>query len=290
MKHLKKSSNKRNKIKTTRDKSREITTKSQTYTYKNEQSSSEEDDTELLQNLDKLTISNAELTTQDQEISFQDDLQPFEDTLTPDERKRNYTKKKTSKKSKNKKIKEREEKRKLKIIELIKTGDLNNLIAVFEDYISNNCEVESDADVKTKIINECLDESNNTPLHLGSFYEQQNVIEYLLENDANPCNKNTKLQTPYTITQNKEIREIFKKFAQENPNKYNYNKAHIPVVVLSAEEIAEKKRQQRKFKKEKEKERKKENQIRKQEEMEKQKFLQLSDTEKVVEFTIISFL
>lgn len=286
MKHVKKDG-KRSKTKNpniNRAKSREIVNKSQSFQPEKPSSSSdeEEENSELLENLDKLTVPNAELTTHDQEISFQDSLQAFDDSLTPEQRKRNHTsKRKAPKKSKNKKIKEREEKRKQQTIALIKTGDLANLTAFVDAYINSNCENDSDADVKTKLLNEILDDSGNTPLHLAAVYEQANVVQYLLENDANPCHKNTKQQTPYTITQNKEIREVFKQYAQGNPSKFNYNKANIPLVALSAEEAAEKKKQQRKFKREKEKVKKMENQVKMEEEKEKRKFLQLSDTQKV---------
>lgn len=283
MKFLKRSDGKRAKTKNpsiNRAKSREIANKSQSFDRKSSISSSaDEDNTELLANLDKLIIPNAELITSEQEVSFQDALQAFDDSLTAEERKNK--KRKPPKKSKNKKIKEREEKRKQQTIECIKIGDLNTLTTLINNYIENNCENDSDAVIKTKITNETLDEQNNTLLHLAAFYQHAHIVRYLLEIDANPCNKNKKQQTPYTITQNLNVREIFKQFAQENPNKYNYNKANIPLVALTAEEAAEKKKQQRKYKREKEKVRKMEKQIERVEEMEKEKFLQLSDMEKV---------
>lgn len=265
-----------------RAKSREIVNKSQTFEADKQESSSSDDEQELLENLDKLTIANSELTTHDQEISFQDDLQAFDDSLTPEQRKSNHTsKKKAPKKSKNKKIREREEKRKQETIALIKVGDVALLTTFFNGYINNNCEEQNDGDVKTKIFNECLDVNNNTPLHLAAVYEHTDLVRFLLLNNANPCHKNTKQQTPYTITQNKEIRDVFKQFAQDNPTKFNYNKAQIPLVVLSAEEMAEKKRQQRKYKREKEKVRRQVVQVKLAEEREKEKFLGLSDVEKV---------
>lgn len=257
-----------------RAKSREITNRSPQI--QQASSSSEGSDAELFENLD------SELSMHDQEISFQEDLQVFDDTLTPDQRKgRGQHSKKVPKKSKNKKIKEREEKRKRDTRELIKNDDLNGLIAFLENYVKSNCEVENDDEISSKIINEVLDEAGNTLLHFASLHERGNIVRYLLENDTNPCAKNAKQQTPYTITQNKEIREIFKQFAQDNPQKYNYNKAQIPLVVLSAEEMAEKRKQQRKVKREKEKAKRKENEIKKKEQAEKERFLQLSDREKV---------
>lgn len=57
--------------------------------------------------------------------------------------------------------------------------------------------------------------------------------------------------------------------------------AQIPVSALTNEELAEKKKVQRKVKRVKEKEKKKENEIQRKEEDQKDRFLQLSDREKV---------
>lgn len=56
--------------------------------------------------------------------------------------------------------------------------------------------------------------------------------------------------------------------------------ANIPTNSLTSEEIAEKKKAQRKIKKEKEKEKRKENEVKQKEQLEKRRFLELSDREK----------
>lgn len=212
-----------------------------------ESSSSSEEDAVLLENLNKLSMSSGSLETYDQEISLVERLQPFEDTLTPEQRKRRV-KKKVPKKSKNKKAKEREEQRKRQVYEAIKSGNLEELKGMLENFVEQlntfveqlntdgtsqssitkhqDFEAEKDKELRNKFFNEVLDEQGNSLLHLASLHEQQNVVEFLLENDANPCLRNTKQQTPYTISQNKEIREVFKQFAQEYPEKYNYNKVN----------------------------------------------------------------
>lgn len=81
--------------------------------------------------------------------------------------------------------------------------------------------------LKDKFINEILDEHGNTLLHVASIYEQDEIIRFLLVTGANPCLKSDKQYTPYTSTQSKIIREVFKQFAQENPEKFNYNKVSI---------------------------------------------------------------
>lgn len=186
-------------------------------------------------------MSNEELNMHDQEISFGECLQQFDDSLTPEQRKRT-PKKKNPKKSKNRKQREREELRRRQIYDAVKTGDLKGLEAQMEKYLQENMlqneeptsqEEETkqrilnqgmEDSLKDKFINQVLDERGNDLLHLASLHENEEIVQFLLENGANPCVKNDKQQTPYTITQSKKIREVFKLYAQENPEKYNYNK------------------------------------------------------------------
>lgn len=195
----------------------------------------------MLDNLDKLASPDGELNTHDQEISFGESLQPFEDSLTPEQRKRT-PKKKAPKKSKNRKQREREELRRQQIFDSIKTGNLKELETQMEKYLQDNAlkneEMLSQDDqirqqilkqgvednLKDKFINEIPDERGNTLLHIASVHEQDEIIKFLLVAGANPCLKNDKQFTPYTLTQSKVIREIFKQFAQDNPEKFNYNK------------------------------------------------------------------
>lgn len=101
-----------------------------------------------------------------------------------------------------------------------------------------------------------------------------------MEEGADPCLKNKKQHTPYTATQNKETRDIFKDYAFLNPDKHNYNKAQIPIPVPTSEEACERKRIARKLKRDKERQKKKETFVRKQEEAEQERFSKLSDREK----------
>lgn len=104
----------------------------------------------------------------------------------------------------------------------------------------------------------------------------------LLEIGSDPCNKNKKLQTPYTATTDKETRNTFRRFMGANPDKFNYNKSQIPGPLTEEmeQEKLEKKKQQKKVKREKEKIKKKEFEIKKQEGEARQQFLNLSDREK----------
>lgn len=186
--------------------------------------------------------------------------------------------------SKGKKAKEKEEKMKREFVEAILRGDLDKLeelIRLFgmddSDYECKNNKVD-DAVVCSNID---LDDNGNKPLHVAALNEEIKVIEYFLSKNFDPACKNNKNQTPYSVTQSKIVRETFRNYAFENPDKFNYNKAQIPLPVFTPEELAEKKRLQRKAKREKEKQKKKEAAIKKKEEEERERFASLSDREKV---------
>ncbi|KAI4456407.1 ankyrin repeat and zinc finger domain-containing protein 1 [Holotrichia oblita] len=213
-----------------------------------------------------------ELIMTEQTISFAESLKKFDDSLTFDDRNLNK-KKKQPKKSKNQKLKEAEEARKKEVCEVIRAGDIERLQKILHASVEDNKDM-------MKVVNEKMGEDGNSLLHIASSSNQIGVISFLLDNGADVCAKNTKQQTAYTITQDKDVREMFKQFALDNPDKFNYNKANIPLNTLSQDDIVEKKRLQRKAKRQKEKEKKKENEIKKQEEIEKDRFLQLSDREK----------
>ncbi|KAJ8950586.1 hypothetical protein NQ314_007810 [Rhamnusium bicolor] len=162
------------------------------------------------------------------EINVGDLLEEYGDSLTPEQRKK-IPKKKKPKKS-----------------------DLEKLKNLLINHLKSSEEPENDKNI---FVNEVLDENLNTLLHIAALNEHDEVVKFLLDNDADLCLKNKNQHTAYTCTQSKQIRETLKQFARDNPDKYNYNKK-------------------------KEKEKKKENQIKKKEEEEKDRFLQLCDREK----------
>ncbi|XP_050296486.1 ankyrin repeat and zinc finger domain-containing protein 1-like [Anthonomus grandis grandis] len=209
------------------------------------------------------------------EVSFEG-LEEFTDSLTPEQR---SLRKKKPKKSKNQKLKEKEEARKKNLIDIASKGNVLLLEEVLNERLKTFDHMSKES-VAQECFNEALDNDGNSFLHLAAMNEHEDLLQYLLNNQADPCLKNKNQHTPYTCTTSKLSREVFKKFAKENPDKYNYNKAHIPTNALTEEELAEKKRAQRKVKRVKEKEKKKENHLKQQEEDHKQRFLNLSDREK----------
>lgn len=171
----------------------------------------------------KMNDLDLELTANDLEICLQD-LQEFGDSLTPGQRKKTPRKKKPPKKSKTKKLKEQEETRKKELLTVLVKGDINKLKELLENKLKAVGENESVESIKDHFFNEVIDDDSNTVLHIAALNEHCDMLNYLLENNANPCLKNKNQYTAYTCTQSKEIRESLKTFAKENPDKYNYNK------------------------------------------------------------------
>lgn len=123
-------------------------------------------------------------------------------------------------------MREREEARKKKLIDVLIKGN----VIVLKELFAERLEVFQEApnmskeELASEFFNEILDEDGNSFLHIAAGNEHNDMIQYLLENNANPCVKNKNQQTPYSCTKNKDIRETFRNFAKENPEKYNYNK------------------------------------------------------------------
>lgn len=158
------------------------------------------------------------------DINLDNSLQEFEDSLTPEQRKRPFIKKKP-KKTKTQKLKEKEDKRKRELVDVLCKGDLEKLKELLNNSL-NTQETEEGKEFKRKeFVNEIIETDKlNSLLHIAAMNEHNNLVEFLLENNANPTLKNKLQHTVYTCTQNKEIRETLKQFAKDNPEKFNYNK------------------------------------------------------------------
>ncbi|CAH1707934.1 unnamed protein product [Aphis gossypii] len=129
-----------------------------------------------------------------------------------------------------------------------------------------------------KSLNEAIDESNNTILHLASTYCLHDHIYLLLQHGSNPIHKNKDAKTPYELAPDKSTRKVFRKFMAVFPDKYDYDKSRLPGPLT--EELQEELKERKKAKQKRAKERKVIEELKKEEEIQKQKFLQLSDREK----------
>lgn len=195
-------------------------------------------------------------------------------------------KEKKPKKSKTQKQREKLEASRKLLCEIIASTDTLKLTDYITGQIAEKQAASSEDNVvevdEPSFYSQVVDDKDNTLLHYASTNKCLEMIRYLLVKDADPCKKNKALQTPYTCTQDKDVREVFKQYALEYPEKHNYNKAHIPIATTPTEEALEKKRLRQKAKREKEKEKKKENAIKKKEEEAEDRFAKMTDREKVI--------
>ncbi|KAM0730163.1 tRNA endonuclease ANKZF1 [Formica fusca] len=240
------------------------------------------------------------LVEQTVEVDFSESLQPFQDTVPKymKNKKANRQKKKVKKDAQI--INEVLLNARTKLWTACKQGDNDLLSSVINDLLTKikeckeernkkdvaiDCMTSNDTSVNTddvaKLVND-VNEDGNTMLHLAALGGHCEQVWLLLESGSDPCNKNKKLQTPYVAANDKKTRNMFRRFMEVNPDKFNYQKSQIPGPLSDEIEQAEveKKRQQRKLKRFKEKIKRKEFELKKQEENEKQRFLNLSDKEK----------
>merc|ERR1719209_771321 len=124
---------------------------------------------------------------------------------------------------------------------------------------------------------------------LSSSYNQfsyRQMITLLLGLGADPTVRDKAKKVPFNLSKDREVRNSFRKFMGENPDKFDYKIAQIPAPLDKEEEeererkASEKKKAQRDKKREKEKAQKEEEAKVKAEEAEKQRFLNLTDREK----------
>ncbi|XP_043520849.1 ankyrin repeat and zinc finger domain-containing protein 1-like [Frieseomelitta varia] len=166
------------------------------------------------------------------------------------------------------------------LIEVKKSVELENKLENEED-VTVSCNTVINKDDVTKLVND-PNEDGNTMLHVAALGGHLKLVWQLMEIGSDPCNKNKKLQTPYAAANDKETRNIFRRFMGANPDKFNYNKSQIPGPLTDEieQEELEKKKQQRKVKREKDRVKRKEFELKKREEDAKQRYLNLSDREK----------
>ncbi|CAD1469810.1 unnamed protein product, partial [Heterotrigona itama] len=166
------------------------------------------------------------------------------------------------------------------LIEIKKSVELENKLENKED-VTVSCNSVINKDDMTKLVND-PNEDGNTMLHVAALGGHLKLVWQLMEVGSDPCNKNKKLQTPYAAANDKETRNMFRRFMGANPDKFNYSKSQIPGPLTDEieQEELEKKKQQKKIKREKDKVKKKEFELKKREEDAKQRYLNLSDREK----------
>ncbi|XP_078573283.1 tRNA endonuclease ANKZF1-like isoform X1 [Branchiostoma floridae x Branchiostoma japonicum] len=142
------------------------------------------------------------------------------------------------------------------------------------------CEVTPD------MLVECLDDHGSTLLHVAARAGSKAVISLLMGAGADPSVKDKKGRPPYVVCSSKEVRNEFRRFMGENPDRYDYGKAQIPAPLTAemeetrAAKQAEKRKAQKMAKKKRDQEEREERMKREKEEAEKTRFASLSDREK----------
>ncbi|KAM6955012.1 tRNA endonuclease ANKZF1 isoform 1-T1 [Lycodopsis pacificus] len=140
----------------------------------------------------------------------------------------------------------------------------------------------SDVPRPLTLLNQPIDSSGFTLLHVASAAAQKAVIRLLLDAGADPACRGNKGQTPYIVCPDKDTRNVFRKYMAENPDKYDYVKGQVPGPLTAEIELkkTEKKKAQKAVKKQREKEQREEQRKQESEAEEKKKFASLTDREK----------
>ena len=150
----------------------------------------------------------------------------------------------------------------------------------------NSCLQETIETTLENFLNHQFGDSKTTALHIASKHSHKVLIWTLMLHGADPTVRDKLKKVPYMLAETKDTRNVFRKFAGEFPEKYDYKTAMIPPPLSKEEEDAkqakqlEKKKAQRQAKREKEKVVKAEEKKVKEEKEEKERFLNLSDREK----------
>lgn len=177
-----------------------------------------------------------DLSSENLELSL-NELKQYEDTVPDSVRQAKQQVRKKKKPKKKDRVKKWEETLKKDVYTACSRGDLDKLkdiVAGVQDYKQETVHGEDEEHVGEKLVNMVLDEHGNTLLHLAAIHSHEQLITWLLDNNATPCSKNDKQQTPYTVNTNKTVRNVFRNFAVANPDKYNYAKVCIIILHYTA--------------------------------------------------------
>ncbi|KAH7476844.1 Protein vms-1 [Phytophthora ramorum] len=134
------------------------------------------------------------------------------------------------------------------IIQLVNSGDLKSV----KEFLSN-------ADEKDVEVNE-VDAKFMTALHHAAAKNEVPIVEYLLEQGANPALLDLHNRPPYFLCDTKEARNAFRRYMAEHPGAWDYAIAQIPEGLTSEmeqrkkEKEAEKRRRARERKKQQKRE------------------------------------
>jgi hypothetical protein len=172
------------------------------------------------------------------------------------------------------------------------TNNVTKLSQTLSNYINSDedsIEKENRARLIENLLNKRLNRDTGfTLLHLVSQMGHYDCIWYLLSHGANPATPDLtkKHRVPYYLSLNKQTRDLYRRFMNDFPNKYDYKMSGVPEPLteeqLNArqEKEKDKKRKKNKLKKQKEAQQKQKQKEIETELEERKKFLELTDQEK----------
>ncbi|NWI97821.1 ANKZ1 protein, partial [Pitta sordida] len=170
-----------------------------------------------------------------------------------------------------------------------KTGDvrtLRHLLGVPETgglpRNSKDGEVTQTLDMAYSLLNQPVDESGCSLLHVAARAGKAEAVRLLLEIGADPALRDRQERTPYCVSADRLTRNAFRKFMVDHPDKYDYSRAKVPGPLTQEMEAKklERKRAKKAQRKQREQAHREERQHWEQEQEEKQRFAALSDREK----------
>eukprot|EP00063_Salmo_salar_P046413 XP_014021248.1 PREDICTED: ankyrin repeat and zinc finger domain-containing protein 1 isoform X2 [Salmo salar] len=132
------------------------------------------------------------------------------------------------------------------------------------------------------LLNQPIDSSGFTLLHVASAAGQKAVVKLLMDKGSDPACKDQTGQTPYIVAPDKDTRNVFRKYMADHPDRYNYSRALVPGPLTAELESkkTEKKKAQKAAQKTREKAQKEQRKQLEMEAEEKKRFASLSDREK----------
>ncbi|GBB93992.1 hypothetical protein RclHR1_02270016 [Rhizophagus clarus] len=111
----------------------------------------------------------------------------------------------------------------IKMIQLIKKGKFD----LFVNHITKHSIDVTDL-LPVTPISENDNSKTPTLLHLASYFGHHDIIEYLLNQGADPTIISKKNMTPYDLANDKETRNVFRRYMAEHMDKWNWIVAHVP--------------------------------------------------------------
>lgn len=167
-----------------------------------------------------------------------------------------------------------------------KIGDLEGLKAIVASLAQEVTLVSEEDQIIPLYLNQTLGPNEETTLHIAAKAGHKEIAYHLMKIGADPAVKNKMSSVPYSVSSDKAMRNMFRKFMADYPDKYDYKSAQIPAPLTEEMEkrqrqkANEKKKAQRTAKKNKQKETQAEKARTDKENEEKVRFAALSDREK----------